>query len=261
MDKTVVLIEDEEILSELLRVKLKSAGLRVHTARDGISGLELVREIKPDLVLLDMLLPGLTGMRILEKMKEEGLLPAMPVLIISNSGQLVELERALDLGARDYLIKVNFDPQEVLARVMGLLGTTSPSDPDARGLHAGVKVLIVEDDMLLVNLLERKFTGAGYEVYRALDGEQARRALTHSEPDIILLDVVLPGTDGFAFLEELKRNEKYAGIPVLIISNLGQHEEVEKGLRLGAADYIVKANTSPAEIVEKVGALLKNNFK
>ena len=229
----------------------------MHTARDGITGFGLVSEIKPDLVLLDMLLPGLNGMRILEKMKEEGLLPAIPVLIISNSGQPVELERALELGARDYLIKVNFNPQEVLSRAMGLLGTSPPSNAGTRGSHAGTKVLIVEDDVLLADLLEQKFIGAGYEVYRALGAEHARQALVKTDFAAILLDVILPGTDGFAFLAELKRDEKNARTPILIISNLGQREEIDKGLRLGATDYVVKSNTSPAEIVERVTLLIQ----
>mgnify|MGYP001607795151 CR=1 FL=1 len=106
--KTVVLIEDEMVILELLRTKLQNAGITVHTAQDGVAGLWLIKDIKPDLVLLDMLLPSMNGLQILEKMKEEGILPAMPVFIISNSGQPVEIERAMELGVRDYLIKVNF---------------------------------------------------------------------------------------------------------------------------------------------------------
>lgn len=265
MDKTVVLIEDEDILAELIRVKLEGAGLRVYAARDGIAGFDLIKEKNPDLVLLDMLLPGLNGMRVLEKMKETHLLPATPVLIISNSGQPVELERALELGARDYLIKVNFDPQEVLTRVMALLGPSRPpsaggSDGAKGGPQSGSRVLIVEDDPLLASLLERELTGAGYEARRSFDVGQAKDAIEKNNPDIILLDVVLPGADGFALLEELKRDQRYAAIPVLIISNLGQREEIDKGLRLGAADYIVKANISPAEITKKVASVLEKRI-
>lgn len=257
--KSIVIVEDDETLLELLRAKFAGAGFAVRTARDGVSGFDLIKESKPALVLLDMFLPRLNGLRVLEKMKEEGLLPAIPVLIISNSGQPIELQRALDLGARDYLIKVNFNPKEVLVRAMGLLGAALPPPAGEREPHTEAKVLIVEDDMLLVRLLEQKFMSAGYKVYCALDAEQARHALIRMEPDIILLDLVLPGANGLAFLKELKRDEKNAKIPVLIISNLGQREEVDKGLRLGATDYIVKADSSPAEIVEKAASLIGRN--
>ena len=252
--KTVVLIEDEEVILELLRAKLEGVGLRVRTARDGTTGFQLIKEIMPDLVFLDMLLPGLNGLQILEKMKTEGLLPALPVLIISNSGQPVELERAMELGARDYLIKVNFDPQEVLDRAQIILGTVPPSHPDKN--TTGKSVLIVEDDVLLVNLLEQKFTSSGYAVQKALDVDQARRLLEKNICDAILLDLVLPGIDGFTYLTELKQDERYKKIPVVIVSNLGQQEEIDKGIRLGATDYIVKADSSPVEIVKKLTLLL-----
>lgn len=257
--KKIVVVEDEEILLELLRNKLETAGFSVDVANDGINGLELIKTAHPDLVLLDMMLPGLNGFEILEKMKEIGLLPAIPVLIISNSGQPIETERAVELGVRDYLIKVNFDPQEVLVRVNALLEAEKNGVPLRTGASGGQSrgtILIVEDDVLLQELLDRRFLQEGFTSVKALDADQARRILAGSLPDVILLDLVLPGMDGFVFLEELKRGEKTARIPVVIISNLGQKEEIEKGLARGAADYIVKANMSPAEIVKKVAILL-----
>ncbi len=265
--KRLLLIEDEEVILELLREKLVDAGYEVAVAKDGISGLTLIRETKPDLVLLDMVLPGLSGFEILEKMKEEGLLPALPVLIISNSGQPIELERVLHLGVRDYLIKVNFDPHEVLTRVRNLLqveGEANKKSVAASTLPGGEstggrRILIVEDDLLLVGLLERKFLEEGYRVYKALDADQAKRVLEANQADAILLDMVLPGMDGFTLLRQLKEDARWKEIPVVVISNLGQQEEIEKGLRLGAADYIVKANISPAEIVQKVEGVLKSH--
>lgn len=257
--KKIVIVEDEEILLELLRNKLEAAGFSVDVARDGITGLELIKTAHPDLVLLDMMLPGLNGFEILEKMKEVGLLPELPVLIISNSGQPIETERAVELGVRDYLIKVNFDPQEVLVRVNALLEAEN-GPPLRAGASQGQSrgsILIVEDDVLLQELLDRRFVQEGYAPVKALDADQARRILAGSLPDVILLDLVLPGMDGFVFLEELKKSEKTMHIPVVIISNLGQKEEIEKGLARGATDYIVKANMSPAEIVKKVELLLR----
>ena len=261
--KKIVIVEDEDVLLELLREKLEGAGFSVDVARDGITGFDVIASAHPDLVLLDMMLPGISGFGILEKMKEAGLLPALPVLIISNSGQPIETERAMALGVRDYLIKVNFDPQEVLARVGAILDEEEHrASPHAGAAPVGISgsgrtILIVEDDILLQELLSHSFMQEGYPCLKALDADAARRVLADSVPDVILLDLVLPGTDGFVFLQELKSNPKTAHIPVVIISNLGQKEEVEKGLALGAVDYIVKAHMSPSEIVKKVGAFLK----
>ena len=115
--KVIVLIEDEEVVVDLLTKKLETAGYEVKTALDGIEGLKLIRAAKPDLVLLDMQLPRLNGFGILEKLAEEKILPRLPIVVISNSGQPIEIDRILKLGVRDYLIKVNFDPNEIITKV------------------------------------------------------------------------------------------------------------------------------------------------
>lgn len=261
---TIVLIEDEEIMADLLKAKLEKTGYEVFAAKDGAQGLLLIKEKKPDLVLLDMLLPALDGFGVLETLRKEGLLPQLPVIIISNSGQPVEIERILKLGVRDYLIKVNFDPAEVIIKVKNVLEpSTEPPAPDlsvkssAETDHSSTGVLIVEDDLFLAELLERKFKQKNYTAYRAMDVEQARQILAEHAVQMILLDIVLPGMHGITFLEELKANDKLKGIPVVIISNLGQQEEVAKGLKAGAVDYIIKANSTPGEILKKVESILK----
>jgi len=212
---------------------------------------------------LDMVLPGLRGFGILEALHKGGALPRLPVIIISNSGQPIEIERALKLGVRDYLIKVNFTPQEVIEKVERLFRSgaarKSVKEQSAKS-KKGKQVLIVEDDMILIESLERKFLQREHDVFKAFNAGEAKRILRDNKIDIILLDIILPDMDGLSFLQELKRDNRLRGVPIVIISNLGQREEIEKGLKAGAADYIVKANTVPGEIVERVEALLANGI-
>ena len=121
------------------------------------------------------------------------------------------------------------------------------------------RILIIEDDLFLNELLAAKFTEERYIISKALDVNRARDALAAGRIDLILLDLVLPGEDGFTFLAELKQDPKFKNIPVIIISNLGQPDAVERGLKAGAADYIIKANATPHEIVKKVETLLAKN--
>ncbi len=262
--KYIALIEDDEILSGLLVKKLERSGYDVDIAKDGVTGLRLIAEKKPDLVLLDMMMPKLSGFGVLERLNAQKVIPDLPLVIISNSGQSIEIERAMKLGARDYLIKVNFDPNEVLEKVNRILKpeTKTEDAPDTRkgketsGSIKGA-VLIVEDDLFLVELLEKKFQSQNYKTFRASDVKQARAVLEKNSVDVILLDVVLPGTDGLMFLAELKASDKTKDIGVVIISNLGQKEEMEKGVKAGALDYIVKAHVTPGEIVARIENLLK----
>lgn len=118
------------------------------------------------------------------------------------------------------------------------------------------KIILIEDDKFLMNALRVKLTEARFELSIAEDGEEAIKMLSSLQPDLILLDLILPKKDGFSVLEEIKQNEKLKKIPVIIISNLGQKEDIDRGIKLGAADYIVKADTSIQGIIEKINKFL-----
>ena len=113
-------------------------------------------------------------------------------------------------------------------------------------------VLIVEDDPTLSDLFKFKFKNSGFNVHVAHNGEDGLKKAKKKLPDIILLDIIMPGLDGFKVLEELKKDDSTKSIKVYILSNLGQQEEIDKGLRLGADRYIVKAELNPDEAVEMV---------
>lgn len=122
MAKKIVLMEDEELIISLLQKKLVKEGYNVVVARDGQEGLELVKKEKPDLVLLDIIMPKKGGFEVMEEISNDKLLKSTPIIIISNSGQPVELGRAKKLGVRDWVIKVEFDPEEVVEKVKKQIG-------------------------------------------------------------------------------------------------------------------------------------------
>ena len=117
MPKKILIIEDEEIMFSLLEKRLKGEGYDIQIARDGQAGLAMMRQEKPDLVLLDIIMPKMNGFDVLEAMRADSSLKDVSAIIISNSGQSVELDRAKELGVKDWLIKTEFDIQEVLAKV------------------------------------------------------------------------------------------------------------------------------------------------
>jgi len=120
--KKILLIEDEEIIISLLQRKLKNEGYEVIVAKHGKEGLEKMKIGKPDLILLDIVMPVMDGFGVLEEMNKSRELKKIPVVIISNSGQPFELDRAKALGIKDWLIKTEFDPIEVLDKVKKQIG-------------------------------------------------------------------------------------------------------------------------------------------
>ena len=117
-------------------------------------------------------------------------------------------------------------------------------------------ILIVEDDKFLRELISRKLTSEGFKIEEAIDGEEGLKKLQSLKPDLILLDLILPGLDGFEVLGRIKDTPSTSGIPVLILSNLGQKDEIERGLKLGAVDFLIKAHFTPEEIVTKIKGVL-----
>jgi len=119
------------------------------------------------------------------------------------------------------------------------------------------KILIIEDDRFLRELIIKKLVNEGYDAIEAIDGEQGLQKIKEEKPDLVLLDLILPGIDGFEVLAQKKDDASISGIPVVILSNLGQKEDIERGLNLGAIDYLIKAHFTPGEIIEKVRNILK----
>ncbi len=119
------------------------------------------------------------------------------------------------------------------------------------------KILLIEDDKFLRELIIQKLGREGYEVAEAPEGEAGLLKMKEEKPDLVLLDLILPGIDGFEVLSRVKKDPDLKSIPVIILSNLGQRDDVQKGIDLGAEDYLIKAHFTPGEIVEKIKITLE----
>jgi len=120
------------------------------------------------------------------------------------------------------------------------------------------KILIAEDDSFLASAYKLKLEKMGFAIEVAGDGEEVLEILRQQGlPDLILLDLVMPKKDGFAALEEIKKNPNWKNIPVVVASNLGQKEDVDRAASLGAAGYIIKTSVSISDLVKKVNSVLE----
>lgn len=267
-DIKILIIEDEKQLVDLLVTKLKAEGYQVNFAEDGQDGFDKIKTWNPDLILLDIIMPKMDGYDVLETMNKENI--TTPVIIISNSGQMVEIEKTKKLGAVDHLIKTEFSPDDVLKKVNFYLDnkkddgtvaeqkTVLPAKEDEGVQKKGVRVLLVEDDAFLREICSKKLTKEGYTVYEAVDGQQALDGVVDLKPDIVLLDIILPAVDGFQILSQIRANsdEKISKVPIIMLSNLGQEDDIAKAMENGANDYLVKAHFTTEEIVGKIKNIL-----
>lgn len=114
------------------------------------------------------------------------------------------------------------------------------------------RILLIEDEEMLANMYEVKFKNEGFDLEKALDGADGLAKAKANVPDFILLDIIMPKMDGFSVLKSLKEDSVTKNVPVILLTNLGQEEDIEKGKELGAVGYLVKANITPSEVVAEV---------
>jgi len=123
------------------------------------------------------------------------------------------------------------------------------------------RILLIEDDSFLVEMYTTKFELEGFEVISAEDGKKGLDLALQEKPEIILLDILMPKMDGFAVLEALKKDKTTLNIPVVLLTNLGQKDDVKKGFEKGAVGYLIKAHFMPSEVVDKIKKILKESKK
>lgn len=118
------------------------------------------------------------------------------------------------------------------------------------------KILIVEDDKFLRELISKKLVNEQFDICQALDGKEGIDKILEEKPNLILLDLILPVMDGFSVLSKMKENQEISKIPVIVLSNLSQEGEIKRAMDLGAKDFLIKAHFTPGEIVGKIKQIL-----
>jgi DNA-binding response OmpR family regulator len=264
MQTKILIIEDEDALASVLSSKFKLEGFEARVSVNGEDGLSQIEAWRPDLILLDIIMPKVNGYEVLENLQKKD--NKIPVIVISNSGQDVELEKIKKLGAIDYIVKTQINPEDVIAKVRNILSGRVGKDnkkvkknkEKEEEVSSGAKVLLVEDDSFLRDICFKKLKKEGFNVVAAIDGEEAVKKVGEFRPAIVLLDIILPAMDGFEVLKEIRSHKDMLvkNVPVIMLTNLGQEEDNKKALDLGASDYLVKAHFTTEEIVEKIKSRL-----
>lgn len=249
----ILIAEAEEAVITFYSAALREQGYEVSVARSGEQALEAVASTGPDLLLLDISLPDRDGFQVLEAIKADPSLSGIPVIMLTSSGSTEDKVRGLEAGADDFLAK-SFDLQELLARIRSLLklkrlydqmrqasqARASRDEPgSAREASAG-HVLVVEDDPNVAKICRYVLGMGGFETHVIADGNEAAAYVSIALPDLVVLDLLLPGIHGLDLLRMMKEGALTADIPVIILTGAEDLNTKMKALMLGADDYLVK---------------------
>lgn len=148
-------------------------------------------------------------------------------------------------------------PKAKKAALPGRAAQPASPAPKAAPVASARKILIIDDDAFISGMYATRLMNDGFVVVTAIDGVAGIQAAAKEMPDVILCDVLMPKLDGFETLKKLKEDPALKSIPVMMLTSLGQKEDVARGLEMGAADYLVKTNTLPIDASDKIKKLLK----
>ena len=222
---TVVVVEDDRRSFDLLRVYLEAAGARVVSARDGEEGLDTVRRLSPAGVVLDILLPGMDGWEVLARLKADPQTAAIPVVVVS---MLDERGRGFALGAAEYLVKpVGKDP---------LLAALHRAAAIPERQHT---VVAIDDDSLAIELARASLEPEGWTVLGAATGQEGLALIRERQPSAVLLDLLMPGMDGFEVVEALRADPDTKSVPVVILTSKSMTQQDKERLQ-GRITYVAR---------------------
>jgi len=249
MDK-IFIIEDDEIVADIYKDKLEAEGYSVEVAHDGASGYARLASFEPDLLLLDMMVPGLSGLDILRRLRGKDALKYFPVIAFSGSDEM--LDDAKSLGATRVLSKGAFVPSQIVARITEVVATMrkvgASEDLFIRSLNEWVppsgRILIVEDDPIIMQLVKDVVVEEGYSVVSAEDGGQAYRILAKDNDFVAgIFDVKMPAIQGTDLLRHMQTEKRLSKIPVLIMTGEQSVSVQAESFSAGAAIFLPKPFT------------------
>jgi len=235
--KKILVVDDDRDLLQGMNVWLRSQGYKVVFAVDATSAISMAQSQKPDLIILDISLPAGGGYHVMKSLRSPLSQEYIPIIVITAGDESVNRERALTAGAEAFFQKP-FDHGELLAAITKALGK-DPKETEP-GDSKGKSILIIDDDKDLVHALQVRLKSQGYNVHPVFDGISSIGAALRIKPDLIIIDISLPGGDGYQTMARLKALMPLAHIPIFVITAGNASVHRERAFKAGAEAFFQK---------------------
>ena len=244
MGKKILIVDDEKDWAHTMAIRLERAGYQAEVAFDPAQAMERAVNSKPDLMLLDILMPAGGGLKVLENMRSRMKTFSIPVIIITGMDADKETKEAEEkFGISGYFMKP-VDMNQLLVKLEEVL------------VKVRKKILIVDDNEDWVRVLAIRLERAGYQVEAAFDTVQAMEQVVQVKPDVVFLDIMMPAGGGLKALENIRKNPKSFSVPVIVITGKEEDKETkEAAKKLGIFGYFMKP-VDMGELLEKVKLVL-----
>jgi CheY-like chemotaxis protein len=264
----ILLVEDDPFIGEIYIKKFESSGFEVKNVVTGKAVLKAIQDEDFDLVLLDLVIPEMSGMDVLEELQKNA--TAYPkrskVIVFSNLSSPEDRERCLALGADGFISKTEFSPSEVVEEVNRFLRQFREQGKNRARREAtesgevlspkGKRILFIEDEPVFIEMFTRRLRDEGYEVVAKQDGVAGLDEASKGGYDLVISDIMMPGLTGHEMIERLRETEAGKEVPVILLSASVEMDEVEELSRAGIANHVfLKTQLTPSDLVYAVNDL------
>lgn len=259
-NQRIVVIESSETFGRQICDDLKSDGYKnVFYYKNGEDGLKGIIDVLPHLILLDVSLSDMDGYQVLTRKQEEPLLSKIPVFLLSVQGVAINMRNIPSDSVSEVIISLNAKTTDIIQKVDDFLGYGSViiSSNSKQSSLDKKKLLWVEDDKLIGTILAKKLISSGFDLVHVKDGEGAISSLEGRIPNVIIVDLILPGMNGFEILEKIKNDDRFKNVPTMVLSNLSKVSDIDRAKSLGAKKFLVKASTSLDQVIVEIKDLCK----
>jgi CheY-like chemotaxis protein len=270
---SIIIAEDDPMISEIYEKKFFEAGFEVLLADSGEQVLTLAKKNKVDVILLDLLLPRMDGFEVIRSLRTNQFSPEIKIIVFSNLSQKEDREKAMKLGADGFIVKAEYTPSALVKEVERLLNQYSEEKKNglreeaekngapflADHVAESKNVLMIEDEEIFIEIFGDKLKQDGYQFSFSTNGSEGLKMALTGEYDLFIIDVVLPGIPGNEIIEKLKMEDRTKDTPIIVFS--ASVDDITQGHieKTGIEAFYIKTQLVPSELSKKVSEILFKN--
>lgn len=264
----IIIAEDDPMIAEIYQKKLAEAGYETEIAGSGEQVIASLSKEKADLVLLDLVLPQMSGFEVIENIRRKNLSPGVKIIVFSNLSQSEDRDKAIKLGADGFIPKSDYTPAQAVSEITRLLHQfkeekansvrikNGPGNGNGNG-NGMKKILMMEDEPVFRDMFGEKLVADGFAVTYAENGAQGVKEAMADQFDLFIIDMVMPAMTGDEIVNRLQKEDNLKNIPIIILSASANDEERRQMENMGIHKFFVKTQTVPSELSQAVRELLK----
>lgn len=259
------------MLSEIYNKKFSEAGFEVVMAASGTEAETKARSERPELMLLDLVLPEEDGFDVLSKIKNDEITKSIKVIIFSNLSQEEDRRKAKSLGADGFIAKSDYTPHQIVDQVNKVVGKETKTDQEKTELpqefveeekkisnqvNGRPQILLVEDEQVFIEVFSKKLEEEGFEVDVANNGAWGAKQVEEKKYELIILDILMPNLNGLELIEKIRQGTTNKEAPIIAISNSIEDEKAQEAIETGASEFFIKTRITPSELARKAKSLV-----